>query len=61
MSYRVKNIKNANFNPRKIAYFLKFAKMYTRNSKRDRDKEERGMDAPPLDDNPTRLETMIKP
>ena len=30
MSYRVKNIKNANFNPREIAYFLKFAKMCTR-------------------------------
>ena len=30
MSYRVKNIKNANYSPREIAYFLKFAKMYTR-------------------------------
>ena len=30
MLHRVKNIKNANLDPREIAYFLKFAKMYTR-------------------------------
>ena len=30
MSYSVKNIKNANLNPRENAYFLEFAKMYVR-------------------------------
>ena len=30
VTYRLKNIKNTNLNPREIAYFLKFAKIYTR-------------------------------